>query len=368
MKLISQILILNLFVFFLFESDNKINPVISKIKVNDLNVSSKRNYFSILVENKRDSNKNEESFNKNKTLVLWNKTPTKKRIIQYIKAITDTNSLYFIPESDRIATLDNDGTIWAEQPTYYQIEYVIFKLKKLESQHPEWKNNKLIQSALNHDLKKLREKHGIKGLAKLLEITQSGMSIEEFEKDVLNWVLNSYHPIHNKRYTELVYQPMQELIKLLKKNNFKVYIVSGGGTGFIRTFSKELFNIDKEFVIGSYQKLEYIENNNKIELIKNPDILCVSEDKGKVTSIQQIIGKKPVIAIGNSDRDIPMLKWSHSSKYKSLQILIHHTDKEREWKYDKGANNGRLNQGLSIATQQQWLVVDIKNDWNIIFN
>ena len=300
-------------------------------------------------------------------LSSWNHTASKKRILQFIEASCNPNSSYFIPEDDRIATLDNDGTIWAEQPTYYQIEYVIYRLKQLEPEHPEWEKNKLIQAALNHDLKKLREKYGIKGLAKLLKITQSGMSTKAFEKNVRNWALNASHPIQKKKYTDLVYKPMQELIRLLKAHRFKVYIVSSGGTDFIRAFSKPLFNIDKEYIIGSYQKLKYVEEEGQISLIKMPEILCVSEDKGKVMNIQQVIGKKPVLAIGNSDRDIPMLKWSQQSEYKNMQIIIHHTDTEREWKYDKGANNGALDAGLQEAKQNHWVVVDIKKDWNRIF-
>ena len=339
------------------------------------NIKSKtKKEFSIKDKNEKtnnsfetDSLKTEEKTINTNPLPSWNNTKVKSKIISYVNAVTDKNCKAYIPESDRIATFDNDGTLWAEQPTYFQIEFVLDRIKELEKEHPEWGKDKLIQTAVNHDLDKLRKKYGVKGLGKLMSITQSGMTTDEFESIVQNWIKTARHHSTNKLYKNMVYKPMVELINYLHENKFKVYIVSSGGTDFIRVFAKQLYNIDKEYVIGSYQKLEYTYIDNKPSLKKLPKIMYVSDDKGKVVSIYQIIGKKPVLAVGNSDRDIPMLEWSKSCKYNNLQIIVHHTDSVREWAYDKNTRIGILEKGLNEALDKNWLVVDMKKDWKNIF-
>ena len=302
----------------------------------------------------------------NDPLPSWNDMKTKHRIIDFVKTVSTRDSSGYIKQADRIAVFDNDGTLWSEQPTYFQIEFVLYRIKQMAPKHPKWKKDKLIQAAIKHDLKTLRKKYGAKGLGKLMAITQSGMTTGEFERIVQNWIKNARHPITGKLYSEMVFQPMLELIGYLKDNGFKVYIVSGGGIDFMRAWTKDVYGIPKERVIGSYQELEYKKVNGKPVLIKMPDILFVDDNEGKVKAIHRVIGKKPVIAFGNSDGDLQMLEWCAANKYKSLSAYVHHTDAKREWAYDRKSNIGALNQGLDVATANNWLIVDMKNDWKVI--
>ncbi len=302
----------------------------------------------------------------NDPLPSWSDTKTKNRIIDFVKTVTAKDSSDYIEQADRIAVLDNDGTLWSEQPTYFQIEFVLYRIKQLAPKHPKWKKDKLIQAAIKHDLKTLRKKYGAKGLGKLMAITQSGMTTDEFERIVQNWIKNERHPITGKLYSEMVFQPMLELIGYLKDNGFKVYIVSGGGIDFMRAWTKDVYGIPKEKVIGSYQELEYKKVNKKPVLIKMPDILFVDDNEGKVKAIHRVIGKKPVIAFGNSDGDLQMLEWCSANRHKSLSAFIHHTDAKREWLYDRNSPIGRLNMGLDEAVKKGWLIVDMKKDWKYI--
>jgi len=299
-------------------------------------------------------------------LPSWNDTKTKNRIIDFVKTVTTKDSAGYIEQADRIAVLDNDGTLWSEQPTYFQIEFVLYRIKQLAPSHPKWKKDKLIKTAINHDLKTLRKKYGVNGLGKLMAIAQSGMTTGEYEKTVQKWIKNAKHPITGKLFSEMTFQPMLELMDYLKKNEFKVYIVSGGGNDFMRAWTKDVYGIPKERVLGSYQELEYKKINGKPVLIKLPDVLFVDDNEGKVKAIHRVIGKKPVIAFGNSDGDLQMLEWCSANKHKSLSAFIHHTDSKREWAYDRSSPIGRLNKGLDEAVKKGWLIVDMKKDWKYV--
>ena len=301
----------------------------------------------------------------NAILPSWNDTKTRQRIVNYVKAVT-TQGNDFIPPEDRIAVFDNDGTLWSEQPTYFQVEFVLNRIKKMAPKHPEWKKDKLIQTAVNHDLKKLREKYGAKGLGRLMAIAQSGITTAEFDVIVKNWMKTARHPITGKPYTKMTFQPMLELLNYLRSNNFKVYIVSGGGTDFMRAWATGTYDVPPENIIGSYSALKYEKKNGKPVLIKEATTIIINDGPGKAKNIHRFIGKKPVIAFGNSDGDLQMLEWCASNKYKNLPAFIHHTDRKREWAYDRNSRVGRLNAGLDEAAKDGWLVVDMKNDWSVI--
>ena len=300
-------------------------------------------------------------------LSSWNDTKTKKRIIDFVKAVTREGSPDFVPPESRIATFDNDGTLWVEQPTYFQVEFVLDRIKELAPQHPEWKKNKLIQTAVNHDLKKLRKKYGVNGLGKLMALTQAGMSTEEFEQIVENWIRHAKHPVTGKLYTEMVYQPMVELINYLKDNDFEIYIVSGGGTDFMRVWAGKVYGIPKAHILGSLSVLQYEKVDGKPELIKSPDILFMNDGDGKPKTIHRFIARKPIIAFGNSDGDIQMLEWCASNRYKNLPGYIHHNDAEREWNYEDLTRIETVTNGFDETKSNGWLIVDMKKDWKVIF-
>ena len=301
----------------------------------------------------------------NRILPSWNDTKTRQRIIDYVNAVTMQGG-GFIPPDDRIAVFDNDGTLCSEQPTYFQVEFIIYRIKQLDKNHPEWRKDKLIRSAVNHDLKKLREKYGSKGLAKLMAIAQSGVTTDEFETIVKKWMKNAKHPVTGKPFGKMTFKPMLELISYLKENRFKVYIISGGGTDFMRVWATDVYGIPPENIIGSYSMLKYEKRNGKPVLIKEPQVLIVNDGPEKAKNIHRFIGKKPVVAFGNSDGDLQMLEWCASNKHKSLPAFIRHTDSKREWAYDRGSRVGRLNTGLDEAAKNGWLVIDMKKDWAVI--
>jgi phosphoglycolate phosphatase-like HAD superfamily hydrolase len=320
-----------------------------------------------IVKKENNTKTVQKNIKKKTYLKSWNNTKTKKRIINFVNDITNPNSTNYIKPKYRIATFDNDGTLWPEKPTFFQIEFVIYRINKMAPNHPEWNKNRLIQTVLKHDLETLREKYGVNGLIKLINITQEGMTTDEFENTVHDWIENSTHPETGKPYKDLIYQPMQELTEYLQDNDFKVYIVTNAGTDFTRAIVKDLFNIPEENVIGSIQRLEYKKINNKPSLIKTRDLLIVNDGNTKPMMIRQIIGKKPILAIGNGDNDIEMLEWCNSNKYKNLSGFVHHTDSVREWAYDRKSNTGLLNNGLDLAVKNNWLLIDIEKDWLTIY-
>jgi phosphoglycolate phosphatase-like HAD superfamily hydrolase len=298
-------------------------------------------------------------------LPSWRNTKNKNRIIEFVKVVTDKESPNYVPPAERIATFDNDGTLWSEQPIYFQLYFVFDRIKVLAPSHPKWKKDKLIQAVIDNDLKKVR-KYGAEGLGKLMALTQAGMTTEEFDPIVQQWFKTARHPITGKKFSDMVFQPMLELINFLKENDFKVYIVSGGGIDFMRPWTEKAYGIPKEQVIGSRQKLEYTKVNGKPVLMKLTDIEFVDEAANKVIAIYQIIGKKPVLSFGNSDGDLQMLEWTWSGKGKRLSAYIHHTDAKREWAYDRNSKVGTLDKGLDEAAEKGWLVVDMKKDWEVI--
>jgi len=303
------------------------------------------------------------SLNASTLLGSWNDTSSKHEIINYVNAVTNKYSPDFIPVQDRLAVFDNDGTLWAEKPVYFQLYFAMDRVKKLAPQHPEWKSQEPFKSVLADDIKGVM-KSGEKGLLEIVNATHSGMSHESFQKEVRDWFQSAKHPTTHRPYSDLVYQPMMELIKYLESNEFEVYIVSGGGIDFMRSFIPEVYGIPKNRIIGSNGKVHYKDG----EIIKNNEINFIDDKETKPVAIYYNIGKRPVAAFGNSDGDLAMMQYTEANKkYKTLQLYVHHTDASREWKYDRKSHIGKLDKGLDYAKKHNWLVVDMKKDWQLVY-
>ena len=299
-------------------------------------------------------------------LPSWNEGETKTAIITYVRAVTESNSPDFIPVKDRIATFDNDGNLWSEQPAYFQLFFAIDRVKAMAADHPEWATEQPFKAVLENDMETLA-KQGEHGLIELVMATHSGNTTEEFEADVQDWIRTSRHPTKNVTYDQLVYQPMLELLQYLQAKNFKTYIVSGGGVDFMRAFVTGIYGIPEEQIIGSRIKTAFDYNDGNPVIKRLPELDFIDDKDGKPLNIQKIIGKKPVFSSGNSDGDLQMMQWTASNKYKNFMLYVHHTDSEREWAYDRESHIGRLDKGLDQALRDGWTVIDMKNDWKLIY-
>jgi len=299
-------------------------------------------------------------------LISWNDTKTKRRIVAFVKSVTDKNSLNYVKPVDRIAVFDQEGTLWPEKPLYFQIEFMFDRIQQMAPDHPEWKKDRIVKAALERNQEKIK-KFGGEGLFKLSMLTQSNMTVKEYNSIILEWINNSKHPETGKLYKNMVYKPMIDLFRYLKENRFKIYIVTESGYGFIRPWVEQVYGIPKEQVIASRRRLKWKEVNGKHVLMRDPEILFINDKANKVVSIEQIIGKRPIMAFGNSDNDLFMLQWTSEGDGKSLAGVIHHTDGDREWAYDKDSKIGHLDKALSEAKDKDWVVVDMKNDWAEIY-
>jgi len=328
-------------------------------------------FFALLTGCKIDDQKEQRKETKVKTILKaplpsWNDVNSKKEIIGYVQVVTDKNHPSFIPAKDRIAVFDNDGNLWSEQPAYFQLFFAIDRVKEMAKDHPEWKNKQPFKAVLEEDMKTLA-KGGEEALIKLIMETHSGNTTEEFNQDVKNWISTAKHPTKNVSYDKLVYQPMLELLQYLRANDFKTYIVSGGGVDFMRAFVTEIYGIPEEQILGSRIKTEFHYNDGHPVIKRLPALDFIDDKDGKPLNIQKIIGKKPVFSSGNSDGDLAMMQWTASNKYKSFMLYVHHTDAEREWAYDKDSHIGKLDKGLIQAKKNGWTVIDMKKDWKIIY-
>jgi len=299
-------------------------------------------------------------------LPSWNNVESKQNIIAYVEDVTNENSLNFIPVSGRISTFDNDGNLWAEQPAYFQLFFAIDRVKAMAADHPEWETQQPFKAVLENNMAELA-KQGEHGLLQLVMATHTGNTIEEFDADVKEWIKTAEHPTKNVTYDQLVYQPMLELLQYLRANDFKTYVVSGGGVDFMRAFVTEIYGIPEEQIIGSRIKTEFDYNNGNPVIKRLPEIDFIDDKEGKPLNIQKIIGKKPVFSSGNSDGDLQMMQYAASNKYKSFMLYVHHTDSIREWAYDRASHVGRLDKGLDEAEEKGWTVIDMKRDWRVIY-
>jgi len=299
-------------------------------------------------------------------LVSWNEGSTKSAIIDYVEDVTNSESSNFIPVTDRIATFDNDGNLWSEQPAYFQLFFAMDRIKKLAPEHPEWKTTQPYQSVLEDDMATLMT-FGEHGLIEIVMATHAGNTVEEFEQIVKDWLATAKHPRFDRAYNELVYQPMLELLDYLRANDFKTFVVSGGGIEFMRPWVEKVYGIPKDQVVGSSIATEFDYNNGNPVIRRLPKLDFIDDKEGKPLGINKFIGKKPVFASGNSDGDLQMLQYTDSNKYASFQLYLHHTDAEREWAYDRESSIGRLDKGLDEANEKGWTVIDMKNDWKVIY-
>jgi phosphoglycolate phosphatase-like HAD superfamily hydrolase len=299
-------------------------------------------------------------------LPSWNDSAPKKAIVTFVERVTQQGSPDFVPPAERIATFDNDGTLWAEQPIYFQLVFALDRVKALAPQHPEWKNKEPFASLLKGDLKGALA-GGEPAIIQIITVTHSGMTTDEFEKIVGDWVATARHPKTGKLYTEMVYQPMLELLAYLRANGFKTFIVSGGGIDFMRVFSERVYGIPPEQVIGSSGKLSFELRDGKPRLMKLPELDFNDDKVGKPVAIQTHIGRHPIAAFGNSDGDLQMLEWARQGAGVRFALIVHHTDAEREWAYDRKSPVGQLDVALDAAQAEGWTIVDMKNDWNRVF-
>lgn len=299
-------------------------------------------------------------------LASWNNGSSRQAIIEFVAAVTNKEGPDYVDPAERIAVFDNNGTLWSEKPAYFQLLFAIDRIKALAPKHPEWKTKQPFKAVLEGDMKALADS-GEKGIIELVMATHGGMTTDEFADIVKKWLQTAKHPTLKKPYTELVFKPMLELLDYLRANGFKTFIISGGGIEFMRPWVEEVYGIPPEQVVGSSIKTKFEMRDNKPVLVRLPELNFINDKAGKPVGINQHIGRRPIAAFGNSDGDIQMLQWTTAGKGKRLGMIVHHTDGEREFAYDKDSHVGRLVKALPEARTRGWLVVDMKKDWKVIF-
>jgi len=319
-----------------------------------------------------DTDSGAKSSDTNKTadsedpLPSWNEGAVKSSIVDYVTTVTKEGSPDFIPVSDRIATFDNDGTLWSEQPLYFQLFYILDQVKAMSAHHPDWKTKQPFKAVLDNNMGELM-KQGEKGLLQIIAASHAGMTSDHFDSTVSQWIDTAKNPVKQKLYKELVFQPMIELVKYLQANQFKVFIVSGGGIEFMRAWAEGVYGIPKDQIIGSSLKARFDYNNGNPRIVKLAELDFNDDKEGKPVAIQRYIGRKPVFAAGNSDGDLQMLQWTASNTLKNFELYVHHTDSTREWAYDRQSHIGTFNKGFDEAIARKWAIADMQKDWKVIY-
>lgn len=307
------------------------------------------------------------AFAQNDPLPSWNDGAPKKAILDFVARVTTQGGADFVPPAERIATFDNDGTLWCEQPYYFQLAFAFDQVKAMAPRHPEWKHEQPFKAVLGGDKQALADA-GQKGLLQIVAATHSGMTTDAFSKSVLDWLATARHPRFNRPYNSLVYQPMLELLAYLRANGFKTFIVSGGGIEFMRPWVGKAYGIPPEQVVGSSGVVKYqIGADGKPELMKEAKIDFIDDGPGKPVGINRFIGRRPIFAFGNSDGDFQMLQWTTAGKGARFAGIVHHTDAVREYAYDRQSKFGKLDKALDAAAANGWIVVDMKQDWKEVF-
>ena len=300
-------------------------------------------------------------------LPSWSNTAPKKAIIAFVEKVTKEGSPDFVPPNERIATFDNDGTLWCEQPMYFQLLFALDRVKALAPQHPEWKTKEPFASLLKGDMKGALA-GGEHAMLEIIVVTHAGMTTAEFEKIVADWIATAKHPKFKRPYTECVYQPMVELLSYLRANRFKTYIVSGGGIEFMRPWTEKVYGVPPEQVVGSSIKTKYEMRDGKPVLMRLPEMNFVDDKTGKPVGINSHIGRRPIAAFGNSDGDQQMLEWTQAGDGARLMMLVHHDDAVREFAYGAESKIGTFSNALMAeAKKNDWTVISMKDDWNKIF-
>ncbi|MBA2126522.1 haloacid dehalogenase [Hyphomicrobium methylovorum] len=300
-------------------------------------------------------------------LASWNDTKVKKALVDFVDRVTKEGEPDFVPPEQRIAVFDNDGTLWAEKPFYFQLAFAIDRVRALAPDHPDWATVEPFKSLIAGDIKSALAT-GEKGIAQIVVASHSGITTETFAKVVDDWIANAKHPKTQRPYTQMVYQPMLELLTYLRENGFKTFIVSGGGVEFMRRFAEDVYGIPPEQVVGSSGVVTFeIDQDGKPQLIKQSKVEFVDDGPGKPVGINRFIGRRPILAFGNSDGDLQMLQYTAAGDGPRFLGLVHHTDADREWAYDRTSDIGRLDKALDEATAKGWSIVDMKTDWKSIF-
>ena len=301
-------------------------------------------------------------------LASWNDTATKKAIIAFVTKVTKEGSSDFVKPEERIATFDNDGTLWVEQPIYTQVTFAIDEVIAKAPQHPEWRETEPFKSILAHD-REAMERFSIQDFEKVVAVTHSGMTVQQFQEIVKKWLAEAKHPRFKQPYTECVYQPMIELMRYLRANGFKTYIVTGGGQEFVRAFAERVYGVPPEQVVGSMGKVKYeYDKDGRPELIKLPEVLLIDDKTGKPEGINMVIGRRPQGAFGNSTGDQQMLEYTGAGTGARLMMLVHHDDAKREYAYGAESKIGTFSDALMAeAKKKGWIVISMKDDWKIIF-
>jgi phosphoglycolate phosphatase-like HAD superfamily hydrolase len=299
-------------------------------------------------------------------LPSWNDGTARRGVVAFVEGVTREGGPSYVPPAERIAVFDNDGCLWSEQPMYFQAFFIFDRIQALAPQHPEWKDKEPFASVLRGDVKAalLGGEHA---LLEMAMATHGGMTSEEFDRVVTDWITTAKHPKTGRLYTEMVYQPMLELLAYLRANGFKTFIVSGGGIEFMRPWAERVYGIPPEQVIGSSIKTKFELREGQPVLVRLPELNFIDDKAGKPVAIQTHIGRRPIAAFGNSDGDLQMLQWTAAGPGARFCLYVHHTDAEREWAYDRESHIGRLDKGLHEAKAKGWTVVDMKSDWRRIY-
>jgi phosphoserine phosphatase len=299
-------------------------------------------------------------------LPSWNEGLSKQNIVSFVHAVTTPGGPQFVQPEERIAVFDNDGTLWCEQPSYFQFAFVFDRMKAMAPQHPEWQNNPLYVAALAGDMETIAAA-GVKGVLELAMVTHAGMTTDQFSKIVADWISSARHPKFNRPYTEVIFQPMLELLVYLRANGFKTFIVSGGGVEFMRVWAEKVYGVPPEQVIGSTIVTRFEIVDGVPVLTRLPQLNFMDDNVGKPVAINSHIGRRPIAAFGNSDGDLQMLQWSTAGTGPRFGLIVHHTDPVREFAYE-ASSMGKLEVALTEAAARGWTVVDMKNDWNRVFS
>jgi phosphoglycolate phosphatase-like HAD superfamily hydrolase len=299
-------------------------------------------------------------------LPSWNDGPAKRALTEFVAAVTDEGGKDYVVPAERIAVFDNDGTLWVEQPVYTQLTFALDRVKELAPKHPEWKTTQPFQAALAGDM------HGVaasgkKGLLEMVLATHTGMTAEQFTETVTAWLASARHPKFARPYTDVVYQPQPELMAYLRDHGFKTFIVSGGGIEFMRPFTERVYGVPPEQVVGSSVKTEFQMKNGKPVLVRIPELNFFDDKAGKPVGIYEHIGRRPILAFGNSDSDMEMVQYSMAGEGRRMGLFVHHTDADREYAYDRKSHVGTLEKALDLADANDWIIVDMKNDWKSVF-
>ena len=299
-------------------------------------------------------------------LASWNEGPARKAILEFVTAVTDKNGKDYVAPAERIATFDNDGTLWVEYPMYTQVLFAFERVKELAPQHPEWKTKQPFKALLEGDMKTVGAS-GMKGLMEIVLATHSGMTATEFAQEAGDWLRNTQHPKFKRPYVDAIYQPQLELLEYLRANGFKTFIVSGGGIAFMRPVTQEAYGIPPEQVVGSSVVSEFKIKDGKPVLVRMPKIDFINDKAGKPVGINSHIGHRPILAFGNSDSDMQMIEYTMGGEGRRLGLFVHHTDAAREFAYDRKSHVGTLDKALDQAAANGWIIVDMKKDWKTVF-